>query len=85
MTNEDLIAQIKLAGCGSYHDVQMLEDGTIICLGDLMFTRAIHMDMNLNGYGRRFCFDDHLLAETEYAKITTGNDEPTGWIARRGR
>jgi hypothetical protein len=25
------------------------------------------------------------LAVAEYAKLQTGDDEPTGWIARRGR
>jgi hypothetical protein len=50
-----------------------------------MFTRAIYIDLDLNGWGKRFCFEDKDRAVEEYAKLQTGDDEPTGWIARRGR
>jgi hypothetical protein len=75
----------RIKQLGGYQVVDILRDGTIIGLGDLMFTRAIYMDMDLNGWGKRFCFEDRDLAVTEYAKLQTGDDEPTGWVARRGR
>lgn len=81
MKDEELIARIK--ELGGYQDVAILKDGTIIGIGELMFTRAIYMDLDLNGWGRRFCFEDRDRATDEYAKIKTGDDEPTGWIARR--
>jgi hypothetical protein len=83
--DEDLIRRIKALGGGSYQDVSYLQDGTIIGIGDLMFTRAIYIDLDLNGWGKRFCFEDRDLAVAEYAKLQTGDDEPTGWVARRGR
>jgi hypothetical protein len=81
--DEDLLKRIKELGC--YQDVAYLRDGTIIGIGDLMFTRAIYIDLDLNGWGKRFCFEDKDRAVEEYAKLQTGDDEPTGWIARRGR
>jgi hypothetical protein len=83
--DEDLLKRIKELGGGSYQDVAYLRDGTIIGIGDLMFTRAIYIDLDLNGWGKRFCFEDKDRAVEEYAKLQTGDDEPTGWIARRGR
>ena len=81
--DQALIERIKRLGAGAYEDVRMLDDGTIVGIGDLMFTRAIYMDMSPNGWGRRFCFEDRALADQEYQRITSGDDEPTGWIARR--
>ena len=81
--DKKLLERIKHLGAGSYEDVRMLDDGTIVGIGNLMFTRAIYMDMNGNGWGRRFCFEDRALADQEYQRITSGDDEPTGWIARR--
>jgi hypothetical protein len=85
MNDEALLDRIRELGCGGYQVVSYLKDGTIIGLGDLMFTRAIYMDMDLNGWGKRFCFENKDRAVEEFAKLQTGDDEPTGWIARRGR
>jgi hypothetical protein len=60
MTNEALLDQIRERGCGSYQVVSYLKDGTIVGLGDLMFTRAIYIDMDLSGWGKRFCFEDKV-------------------------
>jgi len=81
----DLLKRIKELGGGSYSLLAYLMDGTIIGIGDLMFTRAIYIDLDLNGWGKRFCFEDKDRAVEEYMKLQTGDDEPTGWIARRGR
>lgn len=83
MTNKDLLDDIKEMGQGSYRDMRVLEDGTIVGIGELMFTRAIYMDMHRYGWGRRFCFEDKAKATEEYAKLTSGDDEPVGWTARR--
>ena len=83
--DQDLLKRIKELGGGSYSLLAYLMDGTIIGVGDLMFTRAIYIDLDLNGWGKRFCFEDKDRAVEEYMKLKTGDDEPTGWIARRGR
>jgi hypothetical protein len=82
---EDEALLQRIQQLGNYLVVDFLGDGTIIGLGDLMFTRAIYIDLDLLGWGKRFCFEDKALAVAEYAKLQTGDDEPTGWIARRGR
>lgn len=81
MTNEELLADIKQLG--NYHDVRLLDDGSIVAIGNLMFTRAIYMDVNQDGWGRRFCFDDRALADTEFQRLSNEDQEPSGWIARR--
>ena len=83
--DQDLLKRIKDLGGGSYSLLAYLMDGTIIGVGDLMFTRAIYIDLDLNGWGKRFCFEDRDLAVEEFMKLKTGDDEPTGWVARRGR
>ena len=55
----------------------------VMAIGDLMFTRAIYMDADLNGWGRRFCFENRALADSEFQRITSGGQEPVGWIASR--
>lgn len=85
MNDEALLDQIRERGMGAYQVVDYLKDGTIIGIGDLMFTRAIYIDMDLNGWGKRFCFEDKDRAAEEFMKLQTGDDEPTGWVARRGR
>lgn len=68
---------------GGYRAVRRLPDGSIAALGDLMFTRAIFLGCNHLGWERRFCFEDRQRADTEYAKLVSEDDEPTGWVARR--
>jgi hypothetical protein len=82
---EDETLRQRIQQLGNYLVVDFLRDGTIIGMGELMFTRAIYIDMDLNGWGKRFCFKDKDRAVEEYMKLKTGDDEPTGYIARRGR
>jgi hypothetical protein len=82
---EDETLRQRIKQLGNYLVVDFLRDGTIIGMGELMFTRAIYMDMDLNGWGKRFCFEDKDRAVEEYTKLKTGDDEPTGYVARRGR
>lgn len=83
MTNDELVANIIRMGEGSYREVRTLEDGTIVGIGDLMFTRAIYMDMSPSGFGRRFCFEDKALADKQFKQLNNEDQEPVGWIARR--
>lgn len=82
---DDETLRERIKNLGGYLVVDFLRDGTIIGMGELMFTRAIYIDLDLNGWGKRFCFEDRNLAVEEYMKLKTGDDEPTGYVARRGR
>lgn len=79
--NQKLLEHIQ--AMPEYQHVRMLEDGTIVGLGKLMFTTAIYMDMDEWGYGRRFCFESPQQAMSELQRLQCGDDEPTGWIAKR--
>ena len=76
------VEQIK--GNGEYIDVKVLPDGSIAALGDLLYTRAIHLGCTQLGWARRFCFSDRTLADKCYAELVSEDDEPSGFTARRG-
>ncbi len=76
----DLVMEL---GGGSYVAVRVLDDGTIAALGDLMYTRAIFLDCEPLGWGRRFCFEDRALATQRFYELKSADDEPAGWTARR--
>jgi hypothetical protein len=78
---EELVEFVKLSG---YENVRVLEDETIVGTLDLLFTRAIFMGLDRTGWEKRFCFEDRSRADSEVMKLQTGDDEPTGWVARRG-
>lgn len=78
--NEEIIKFLKE---NEYFDVKELADGTIIGKGGLMFTTAIYIGLDSHGWEKRFCFDNRALLDAEFSKLTTGDDEPQGFIARR--
>ena len=48
-----------------------------------LLTTAIYLDLEPLGWGRRFCFEDHALAQQQFDALTDSDHEPTGWVARR--
>lgn len=66
-----------------YRNLRELEDGTVVGTMELLFTRAIFIDLTFSGWEKRFCFQDKDLALVELAKLQTGDDEPQGYVARR--
>lgn len=66
-----------------YQNLRTLEDGTVVGSGDLMFTHALYIDLNEYGWSKRFCFEDKNLAISELNKLQSGDQEPSGFIARR--
>lgn len=71
-TENQLLSRIREEG--SYTDVRALEDGTIIGIGNLLFTKAIYIDLSDTGWGQRFCFKDAELAWDEYMKLRCGDE-----------
>mgnify|MGYP007026932865 CR=1 FL=1 len=74
---------VRFLEANGYHDIRTLEDGSVAALHPLMFTTALHMGLDANGFEYRFCFEDPMRARSELAKLTCVDDMPTGWIARR--
>jgi len=66
-----------------YENLRVLDDGTIVGTSELIFTRALYIDLNPYGWEKRFCFENRELAVAEVHKLKSGDDEPTGYIARR--
>ncbi len=76
MTKEEVEA------CG-YQNVRQLEDGTWAGTVELIFTRAICTGISPLSWAYRWCFEDKNRALIELAKLTSMDDTPTGWVARR--
>lgn len=76
---DELVTSLKR----DYQNVRVLDDGTIIGTGELLFTRAIYIGLDRYGWEKRFCFEDRKLALEELKKLNSGDDEPVGYIARR--
>lgn len=79
--DEALLTFLK---ANDYQHLRLLPDGTYAGLVKLMFTTAIVTGMDWSGYAYRFCFKDPDKALSELKKLENMDDEPTGFIARRG-
>jgi hypothetical protein len=67
-----------------FMDWRQLEDGTYVALGRLAFTVGLFIGVGpITPYKRRYCFADLRTATDEYLRMKTGQDLPSGWIARR--
>jgi hypothetical protein len=86
MTEAEVIetAELLLELAPHYAFLRVLPDKSVAGLSQLMFTTAIFLGLNRHGYGARFCFEDRKLALQRFAELQSEDDEPAGFIARRG-
>lgn len=82
MTDAEMTAK-RIKEKEGYVACRVLLDGSIACVVDLLFTRAIIMGVDEFRWRKRFCFDNRKVAMMEYERLATENDEPVGFIARR--
>ena len=83
MSSADLIPFLKEQG---YQNLRVLADGTIVGTQDLMFTRALFVDLDRHGFGSRYCYEDRGLADAAAMLMTSGDEPPIkGYVAQRGR
>lgn len=68
----------------TYLQVRVLPDGSVAALGRLLFTTAIYLGCHEAGWARRFCFSDGRVAEERFTALRCEDDEPPGYVARRG-
>lgn len=61
-----------------------LPDGTYVGVCNLMFTKGLCIGVTpFQTYARRYCYQSLGDALAEYNLLQTGDDLPSGWIARR--
>jgi hypothetical protein len=68
-----------------YFSVRELPDGSFAGLYRLLYTTAVCTGLCEDGWVYRYCFDDPALAAAGLASLQEMDDEPPGFIARRGR
>lgn len=75
----------QMLEANGYYDIRKLPDGTWAALYRLIFTTAICTGLDDLGWAYRWCFDDPDMAAAGLAKLEAMDDEPAGYVARRGR
>lgn len=67
----------------NYLQVRVLTDGSVAALQELLFTRAIVLGCEREGWANRFCFADRALADQRFAEVQSEDDVPAGHVATR--
>lgn len=63
---------------------RQLDDGTYVALSRLAFTVGLFIGVGpITPFERRYCFQSLGVALAEYNELKTGQDVPSGWVARR--
>jgi hypothetical protein len=70
-------------GLGDYSHWRKLDDDTWVCLGKMLYTTAILVDVMETGYAFRYCFEDRAKAVEELSKMETIDSVPEGYIVRK--
>jgi hypothetical protein len=81
VTPAEIIEQIK----PGYLECRELPDGSVACLLELFYTRAIVLGCDEWGFSSRFCFSDRTLATERFRELKSEDDVPEGHIAARGK
>lgn len=79
MSDQSLLEYLS----AQYPYVRTLPDGSIACMRDLLYTRAILLGCTRNGFANRFCFENRALASKRFAELSSEDDVPEGFTARR--
>lgn len=69
-----------------YRDLKVLSDDVIVGTIDLLFTRGLVIDLDWEGWGKRYCYEDRFQATLACNALQSGDDEPmSGYVATRTR
>ena len=83
MTRDEEAQRIVAAVQDDYLKTRVLPDGSVACLGELLYTRSIILGVSETGWGRRFCFENRQLASRRFEELMSEDDEPAGFVAQR--
>lgn len=81
MTEPELIKYFEDMG---YQNVRALDEGVIGTI-DMLFTRALVIDLTHGGYGHRYCYQNRNLATKACQELKNLDDKPLpGYSAVKG-
>jgi hypothetical protein len=81
---QDALTESMRSAEYNFIGAKRLADGTYVGVMRLMFTLAICIGFEEGSlFKRRYCFKDITQCISEYEGITSGEDIPEGWVARR--
>lgn len=77
-------AELEFLRSQEYYALVVLGDGTICGLSRLMYTTALYIGLNGDGWERRYCYPEEQQAQKALGYLQTGDDEPArGYVAKR--
>lgn len=80
MNDEDFKAYLRETG--GYTHVRKLDDGTWAGIFQFIFTWGVCTELNMTGYGRRYCYKSESQAIGELGKMQSASDVPQGFERR---
>ena len=81
---QDEFTQALLKPYFGFSGAKLLADGTYVGIKHMITTVAIFIGIEpVTPFKRRYCYKEMIDCIEAYQQLQTGNDEPTGWIARR--
>jgi len=84
MRDQDDFTKALVREGGGFYCARRLADGTYVGIAPLAFTKALCIGITPEVmYTRRYCFADLTTALAEYRMLQSGQDIPSGWVARR--
>lgn len=81
MTDDEFKAFLESPECKYLH-VRKLDDGTWAGIIKFFHTWGICTEINMVGYGRRYCYTTEAQAIAEFGKMQSLDDIPEGWERR---
>lgn len=80
----ELAEMLEFLRENNYENLRVLDDGVIVGTINLMFTRALCVDLNWDGWQDRYCYEDRGLATLSCLSMQSGDDKPmSGYVAER--
>ena len=80
---QSLLSFLKENG---YRDLRVLPDDVVVGTIDLLFTRGLVVDLDWEGWGKRYCYEDRFQATLACNALQSVDDEPlVGYVATRSR
>jgi hypothetical protein len=80
MTDDEYKAYLEETG--EYIHVRKLDDGTWAGIFRFIYTWGICTELDMTGYGRRYCYTSESEAVKELDKMKSLEDVPQGWERR---
>lgn len=78
---ERLVAYLEKRNDG--YTCRVLDDGSVACMFDLLFSRAVAVGCTRETYAYRYCYESKRKAAFVFLKLRSQREEPDGYDVKR--